>query len=144
MRNDIFEVVIADYVYQVEVRLVVGENRAVNKEFKKRFDLEDEEFLIVGERGCSIVLHNKGERKYHVWMEKYDSRFSEIATLAHEVSHLVDQIFEIIGVKEVDTEMRAYYIGFWMFAMLSELDKYLDKKEKKEKRKKKKNEEPKV
>lgn len=51
-------------------------------------------------------------------------RFLEL--LVHEVSHAVDRIFSLCGIKKVDTEVRAYHMD-WIFGkMLHQFPEYLE------------------
>lgn len=52
------------------------------------------------------------ERKLLIWVNGLLDTKSRHQTIVHEVSHLVDYLFESTGVVYADTEVRAYFIDF--------------------------------
>ena len=62
---------------------------------------------------CFRLIHGNNYKNYVLWFLDFKRTAETLYTIAHEVSHLVDKVFEDRGVKN-DTEARAYYLEYWV------------------------------
>ena len=85
-------------------------NSKINKLYK---NVEEDKEQCFHKAECFRLIHDNNYKNYVVWFLHFKAKKAEtLYTIAHEVSHLVDRIFEDRGVK--DTEARAYYYEYWV------------------------------
>jgi len=92
-------------MYGIPIIVHVGRDakEAYVKEVKRHFPEVDENNFTRGEgMQCGSFI----------WMEKV-----HIGTLAHEVSHYIDDALEHLGIKDDSGEVRAYMMG-WLIGKL--------------------------
>jgi len=111
---------------EADVLVCVGSRKQFNKYFNSVFGEdgihEDENFVgIVFEYSPPDIIGHF----YVVWVESLDQGLDDYGTLAHEVTHLVDRIFETHNIPAglESTELRASCSAFFQSQILAEYSK---------------------
>ena len=121
-------------VFHANVILLVGGKDEVNKYVYKKYKVVDwiDNDMFDGQHG--YLVHSDGFEYSVIWFDTFDWVINDMSKLVHEVSHLIDNIFETRGVTEIDGELRAYYMGWWSKAMFTVLAKEYNNRAKRKKK----------
>ena len=106
---------ITDPIYNAEVHIIYNcthdeMNKKLNKLYK---NIEEDKEQCVNKAECFRLIHYNNYKNYILWFLDFKIKADTLYVIAHEVSHLVDNVFEDRGVKN-DTEARAYYLEYWV------------------------------
>jgi hypothetical protein len=85
---------------------------------------------------CWVFTDSKGVTRHLIALHS-DNLDSMESNLVHELSHLVDDSLEAVGIKSIDTEVRAYFYGMMWEKMIKDVRAFISKEANKRKRIKK-------
>ena len=115
---------IKDKTYRVSCEILVGDIDKCNLKIIKKY--RDEHYLIDPNFAgmCQDIQTDNGWYNLMIWLLRFDkSVVYDYGVLVHEVSHLVDYVFDSLGIDGTcaNTEVRSLYIEFWTREILDVL-----------------------
>lgn len=89
-------------IYNIETELYIGEE-SIPSTMKLKTDVD----------GSVQIMKRDGIQKVVIYMKKMEWTTQDIGLLVHELYHVVNKIYSIIGVVDgIDEEFWAYMIGY--------------------------------
>lgn len=131
---------LAPNIYEFDIFLAISSEKLYDiiSIFNKKYNLgyiEGEDFTKDEENNTPQCLVNTENRIAIILLPSFTYTPDDIASIAHELLHIITVIGSDINLKinETTTEAWAYFISFYMKIILEELKIYLDEKNKNKK-----------